>query len=53
MNSCVYKEGDTLDYVYIIKKGEFRIVKTVLTSTIDLNEMFRGDFEKILCGMNH
>ena len=53
MNACVYKEGSTLDYVYIIKKGEFKIVKTILTSTIDLNEMFMGDFEKILLGMNH
>ncbi|CAK94996.1 unnamed protein product (macronuclear) [Paramecium tetraurelia] len=53
MNACVYKEGGSLDYVYIIKKGEFKIVKTVLTSTIDLNEMFMGDFEKILLGMNH
>lgn len=52
MNSCVYKEGDLLDNVYIIKKGEFKIVKTVLSSTIDLNEMFMGDFEKILSGMS-
>lgn len=51
MNSTVYKEGDPLDYVYIIKKGEFKIVKIIKTSTIDLNEMFKGDFEKILSGM--
>ncbi|CAD8062665.1 unnamed protein product [Paramecium primaurelia] len=52
MNATVYKEGDPLDYVYIIKKGEFKIVKIIKTSTIDLNEMFKGDFEKILCGMS-
>lgn len=51
MHGVIYREGDPLDSVYIIKKGEFKIVKTVKTSTIDLNDMFKGDFEKIMAGM--
>lgn len=52
MHSIVYSEGDPLNYVYIIKRGEFKIVKIVKSSTIDLNDMFKGDFEKILAGMS-
>jgi len=51
MHGVIYREGDPLDSVYIIKKGEFKLVKTVKTSTIDLNDMFKGDFEKIMAGM--
>ena len=51
MHHTVYREGDPLDFVYIIKKGEFKIVKVIKTSTIDLNEAFKGDFEKILSSM--
>lgn len=41
-----------MDHVFIVKKGEFRVVKIVKSSTIDLNEEFQGDFEKILNSMS-
>lgn len=52
MNALVYKEGEVPEYIYIIKKGEFKVVKIIKTSTIDLNEAFKGDFEKILSSMS-
>ena len=29
MNQTLYKEGDPADFVYIVKNGQFEVVKTL------------------------
>lgn len=48
MNHYIYKEGDKVKGVYLVKKGEFKVLKSIKTNKIDLNENFYGDLEQMI-----